>query len=240
MALLTVVTAKAGWDEQAVLARRLAADGFLLEKHAYLAQSTYTNGIFFDYNNDRLLDLLIIGRGGDWNIKADVNIVELYRNLGAEADYRLEKVTGTGLKAFTDEGYYNPVSVGDINHDGYADLLVMTYHSGRHVDLYLNDHGTGRFILQEALSFEGATNGSCMFGDLDADGWLDIEYSGYSDRTATCLKLYHNQHDGSFQDVSQNNVTGAFQGGSAFADINGDGQADVTDVNLLIDYILGK
>ena len=226
-ALLTSISTQAGWEEQAVLARRFTADGFELDKYAFLAPSAYTNGVFLDFNNDGLLDLLIVGRGGDWIIKADVNIVELYRNLGPDADYRLERVSYTGLQPFTDEGYYNPVSAGDVNHDGYTDLLVMTYHEGRHVDLYLNDEGSGRFIQQEGLDFEGATNGSCMLGDLDGDGWLDLEYSGYSDRTATCLKLYRNQCDGSFADVSQSNVTGAFQGGSALADINGDGLLDI-------------
>lgn len=225
--LMVTCDAMATWDEQAILARRLAADAFLLDKQAYLAQSAYTNGVFFDYNNDGLLDLLIVGRGGDWNIKADVNIVALYRNLGPDADYRFERVADSGLAAFTDEGYYNPVAAGDVNHDGYTDLLVMTYHDGRHVDLYLNDHGTGRFLRQDNIAFEGATNGSCMLGDLDGDGWLDVEYSGYSDRTATSLKLYHNNRDGSFADVSQTNVTGAFQGGSALADINGDGRLDI-------------
>ena len=226
-ACVAATTAWATWDEQAVLARRLSADAFLLDKQAYLAQSAYTNGVFFDYNNDGLLDLLIVGRGGDWTIKADVNMGALYRNLGAEADYRLQRVSDTGLLPFTDEGYYNPVSAGDVDHDGYTDLLIMTYHDGRHIDLYLNDNGTGRFIRQESVQFEAATNGSCMLGDLDGDGWLDVEFSGYSDRSATALKLYRNQHDGTFSDISQANVTGAFQGGSALADINGDGHLDI-------------
>ena len=118
--LLAVSAVKATWDEQAVLARRLTADAFLLDKDAYLAQSAYTNGVFFDYDNDGLLDLLIVGRGGDWNIKADVNIVALYRNMGPEADFHLQRITDCGLEPFTDEGYYNPVSAGDVNHDGYC------------------------------------------------------------------------------------------------------------------------
>ena len=222
-----VNSALAGWDEQAVLARRTSADGFILEKYAYLAQSTYTSGLFFDYNNDGQLDLLILGKGGDWNIHGDVRIVALYKNLGPEQDFRFERVMDTGLLEYADEGYYNPVSAGDYNHDGYTDLLVMTYHDGRHVDLYLNDHGTGHFVRQEDTDFEGATNGSVMFGDLDNDGWLDVEYSGYSNATATALKLYRNQGDGTFSDISQASVTGAFQGASALADINGDGRLDI-------------
>ena len=225
--LAFVNSARAGWDEQAVLARRTSADSFMLEKYAYLAQSTYTNGIFFDYNNDGQLDLLIVGKGGDWNIHGDVRIVALYKNLGPEQDFRFERVNDTGHLEYADEGYYNPVSVGDYNHDGYTDLLMMTYHGGRHIDLYLNDRGTGHFLRQENLEFEGATNGSAMFGDLDNDGWLDVEYSGYSNATATALKLYRNQHDGTFSDISHPSVTGAFQGGSALADINGDGRLDI-------------
>ena len=222
-----VNSALAGWDEQAVLARRTSADGFILEKYAYLAQSTYTSGLFFDYNNDGQLDLLILGKGGDWNIHGDVRIVALYKNLGPEQDFRFERVMDTGLLEYADEGYYNPVSAGDYNHDGYTDLLVMTYHDGRHVDLYLNDHGTGHFVRQEDTDFEGATNGSVMFGDLDNDGWLDVEYSGYSNATATALKLYRNQGDDTFSDISQASVTGAFQGASALADLNADGRMDI-------------
>ena len=47
--------------------------------------------------------------------------------------------------------------------------------------------------------FEGATNGSVMFGDLNNDGWLDIEFSGYSDRASTGIKTYINKRDGSFE-----------------------------------------
>lgn len=46
----------------------------------------------------------------------------------------------------------------------------MNYHEGRRVDLYLNDRGSGTFIHQEQQVFEGATNGSVMFGDLNNDG----------------------------------------------------------------------
>ena len=51
------------WDELAILARRNGDGTFTLEKDSYLAVSTYTNAVFFDYNNDGNLDLLIIGQG---------------------------------------------------------------------------------------------------------------------------------------------------------------------------------
>ncbi len=214
------------WDELAILARPNTDGTFTLEKYNFLQPSIYTNAVFFDYDNDENLDLLMVGQGGDWNISGDIKFVLLYRNLGEQEDFRFERVAETGFRQVRDEGFYNPVSVADYNRDGYTDVLVMNYHNGRHIDLYLNDKGTGRFILQEN-SFEGATNGSVMFGDLNNDGWQDIEYSGYSDRTSTCLKTYINQKDGTFADRTPEEVFGAFQGQSTLADINGDGTLDI-------------
>ena len=215
------------WDELAILVRRNSDGTFTLEKESYLPISTYTNAVFFDFNNDGNLDLLIMGQGGDWNVSGDVKIVALYRNLGEENDYRFEKVANPGFFPYKDEGFYNPISVGDYNHDGYTDVVVMNYHEGRRVDLYLNDRGSGTFIHQEQQVFEGATNGSVMFGDLNNDGWLDIEFSGYSDRASTGIKTYINKRDGSFADETPANIYGAFQGQSTLADINGDGTLDI-------------
>ena len=93
------------WDELAILVRRNSDGTFTLEKDSYLPISTYTNAVFFDYNNDGNLDLLIMGQGGDWNISADVKMVVLYRNLGADYDYRFEKVAAPGFLQYKDEGF---------------------------------------------------------------------------------------------------------------------------------------
>ena len=227
LALLAWMPATAHvWDELAILARPNDKGTFTLEKYSFLQPTTYTNAVFLDFDNDENLDLLIMGQGGDWNISGDTKFVTLYRNLGADEDFRFERVPDAGFLQRRDEGFYNPVSTGDFNHDGYTDVVIMSYQNGRHIDLYLNDKGTGRFIRQE-IDFEAATNGSVMFGDLNNDGWLDIEYSGYSDKTSTALKTYINQQNGSFADLTPDNLTGAFQGQSTLADINGDGTLDI-------------
>ncbi len=150
----------------------------------------------------------------------------LYRNLGAEQDYAFRAVNNTGLLQYRDEGFYNPISVGDYNHDGYTDVLLMCWRDGRKIDLYLNDKGTGRFILQD-INFVAATNGSVMFGDLNNDGWLDIEFSGYGDSSARTLKTYLNDGDGTFTDSTPSILQGAFQGQSSLVDVNGDGTLDI-------------
>ena len=76
------------WDELAILARPNDEGTFTLEKYSFLQPTTYTNAVFFDFDNDENLDLLIMGQGGDWNISGDTKIVTLYRNLGAGEDFR--------------------------------------------------------------------------------------------------------------------------------------------------------
>ena len=79
------------WDELAILARPNNEGTFTLEKYSFLQPTTYTNAVFFDFDNDENLDLLIMGQGGDWNISGDIKFVTLYRNLGPDEDFRFER-----------------------------------------------------------------------------------------------------------------------------------------------------
>lgn len=221
------------WDELAILARPNSEGTFTLERYCFLQPSIYTNAVFFDYDNDGNLDLLLMGQGGDWNISGDIKFLLLYRNMGAEEDYRFSRVTDTGFLQYRDRGFINPLSTGDYNHDGYTDVLVMNYQNGAHVDLYLNDGGTGRFIRQD-VSFEGVSNGSVMFGDVDNDGWLDIAYSGDGGNETGIVKIYRNRKDGGFEDATPEGLTGVYQGQSTLADIDGDGRLDLVCCGLRV------
>lgn len=228
----SLLPTKASWDELALLARGMADGTFLLEKQSRIQPSIYTVAVFFDYNNDGQLDLLMMGQGGDWVFSGKEKYLHLYRNLGPEADYDLRLVSETGIPQRRDEAYFNPITVGDVDHDGYTDIILMTHDGSRHVDYYRNEQGTGRFTL--AQSFERpATNGSVTLGDVDGDGWLDLFYTGYSDFTSREARLWRIQPPTSsllpptFHDATPSNVIGAWQGQSTMADIDGDGRLDL-------------
>lgn len=227
------------WNELAALVKNNGDGTFSLvqEYDANIQVTIWTNSVFFDYDNDGNLDLLVVGKGGDWRFPMSNKYAILYRNLGKEEDYLFEEVYNTGLKQECDEMYFNTISIGDYNNDGYNDVLIMCYDDyGRSIDLYRNDSGTGRFILQEnALpkettgslgKFHPASNGSVMFGDINNDGWLDIFYTGYSD-VSRGIRLYLNMQDGTFKDITPGNIEGSFESQSVLADINGDGTLDI-------------
>ena len=68
--------------------------------------------------------------------------------------------------------------------------------------------------------------------DYDGDGWLDIIKTNFSDDTPT---LYHNNHDGTFSDVTLEAGLGKntqFLGwGTVFVDIDNDGWPDIFMAN---------
>src|ERR1051325_5396819 len=76
----------------------------------------------------------------------------------------------------------------------------------------------------------------CAFFDYDNDGWMDIYLVNYglSDfykptKPTTRNALYHNNHDGTFTDVTEKAgvAAGTFGMGVAVGDFNNDGFADM-------------
>jgi len=145
-------------------------------------------GIFFDYDNDGLLDLFLAnvgvftkdeqGRGGYWvgvddafqgHLNADrTEHSVLYRNVG---DGRFEDVSqATGL---TEAGWNGDAVFADLNSDGFLDLYVANMQGDDR--FYLNQEGK-RFVEATADRF-GKTPWGTMgvkFFDFDNNGGLDL------------------------------------------------------------------
>ncbi len=157
----------------------------------------------------------------------------LYRGLG---DGRFEPSPLTDPVAL--EGQQaGGAAFADVDNDGWADLLVLTYDGPR---LFHND--AGRALVDVTASsgltaIEGAHPVSAAFADYDGDGLLDVFISNYG--CVRCLagptdevpsQLFHGLGGGRFADASHL-LGGAGPPGLSFvarwADLDGDGDPDL-------------
>lgn len=132
----------------------------------------------------------------------------------------------------------------DYNNDGKLDILLVRgstiekFRAGGDpvCALYRGD-GRGHFedVTQSSgISMSRGWGMGVAVADYDGDGWQDIYITGYGRNF-----LFHNRHDGSFEEVAgKTGVKGGSWGmGAAFADFDGDGNLDLYVANYL-DYPL--
>jgi enediyne biosynthesis protein E4 len=220
-----------------------------------LLEGTGAGCVWFDYNNSGLPSLYVVnGRPLDDSmhphpLKVKPNPAphnHLYRNDG-----------GGHFTDVTDNAGLNPDMYGmaaaaaDYDNDGHADLLVTGY--GKTI-LYHND-GNGHFtdVTEKAgIKVDGWAISSTWL-DYDKDGCLDLfigryvkfdpkyrafyaadNYPGPLDYEGETNKLYHNNCDGTFTDVTDKSGIGAYVGrtmGVTAADFDGDGWDDIYVAN---------
>jgi len=187
-----------------------------------IVESSGVGAAFLDYDQDGFIDLYVCN--GTW-VKGlnsgdepdDLPKNHLYRNLG---NGTFEDVTEKA--GLNDSWYSMGVTVGDYNNDGYPDLFVSNY--GANV-LYKND-GDGTFsnVTKKAKVAGKETDFSvgAVWLDYDNDSFLDLYVGNYLTfdpnykyyyapdgfpgplaYEAQHDVLYHNNGDGTFEDVTQ-------------------------------------
>ena len=176
-----------------------------------------------DYNNDGHPDILVLR--GAWAGKAGQQPNSLLRNRG---DGTFDDVT---FEAGLAEVNYPTQTAGwaDYDNDGDLDLFV-----GNESDITLQapsqlfqnrGDGTFRDVAAEAgVKFYAFTKG-VSWGDYDGDGFPDLYVSNFKSMN----RLYRNQRDGTFKDVTVE--LGVGQPKSSFPvwfwDYNNDGSLDL-------------
>jgi hypothetical protein len=200
----------------------------------------------FDYDNDGRLDLYLLQNGGP----ASRSTNRLYHQ---EADGSFKDVSaGSGLDV---AGYGMGVAIGDVNNDGWPDVLITEYGGLR---LFLNNgNGTFTDVTREAGLQSVLWGTSACFFDYDRDGWLDLVVVNYVDYSpsrpcgdsskrdychpnafsGTVAKLYRNLGSSGvvrFEDVTLKSGFGRVPGpglGVVCADFDGDGWPDIFVAN---------
>jgi hypothetical protein len=220
----------------------------------YYLETMGTGVAWLDYDQDGLMDLYFVQAGAtDAYNPAKPLRSALYHNNGDGTFTDVTEKAGLG-----GEGHYGQgVAVGDFDNDGYPDLLVTGY--GRAILYHNNGNGTFTDVTAKAgVGDEGEWSTSAGWFDYDKDGWLDLVILNYLDwnpkNNEWCgerapgyrsycspnnykgrkTKLYHNNHDGTFTDVSVKSGVGLPESkgmGLVLADFNNDGWPDIAIAN---------
>jgi hypothetical protein len=223
----------------------------------YTIEVTGNGCALFDYDRDGLLDILLVGGSTVENFaKGGDLLCRLYRNQG---NMRFEDVTGKAR--FTQKGWGMGVSIADVDNDGWEDAYVTGF--GSNVLFRNNGDGTFSDITKKAgVGDEGWSTGSA-FGDYDNDGFVDLfvvhylrldlgnlpehgsgplcryrgipVHCGPKGLPPETDRLYRNNRDGTFTDVSvKAGIIGErqFYGFSAlWTDYNDDARLDIFVAN---------
>jgi enediyne biosynthesis protein E4 len=220
----------------------------------YYLETMGTGVAWIDYDQDGLMDLYFVQSGATDAYKpAHPLRSALYHNNG---DGTFTDVTAKAKVG--GEGHYGQgVAVGDFDNDGFPDLYVTGYGSA----ILYHNNGDGTFTdvtAKAGVADQGNWSSSAGWFDFDKDGWLDLvvvnylEWSpkdnpwcgerkpGYRSYCAPGnykglrTKLYHNNHDGTFTDVSDKSGVGIPESkgmGVVLADFNMDGWPDIAIAN---------
>jgi hypothetical protein len=186
-----------------------------------IVESSGAGAAFLDYDQDGFIDLYVCN--GTWvkglsheEKPANISGNHLYRNLGNGTFQDVTKKADVG-----GPWYSMGVSVGDFNNDGYPDLFVSNY--GLNVLYKNNGNGTFSDVTKHAKVAGKETDFSvgAVWFDYDNDGFLDLYVGNYLNfdpnykyyyapdgfpgplaYDAQPDILYHNNGDGSFEDVT--------------------------------------
>ena len=213
----------------------------------YLPETLGPGLAFIDYDNDGWPDIFLVN-GSDWPGHVTKHSTpKLYHN-----NHNGTFTDVTAKAGLAVEMYGMGVSVGDYDNDGYDDLFVTAY--GQSHLFHNNGNGTFTDVTQKAgLGGVQEFSTSAAWVDYDKDGKLDLVVANYvqwSEKNdlyctldgksksyctpesykGTSVRLWHNNGNGSFSDVTQKAVLNDATSktlGIALLDYDNDGWPDL-------------
>ena len=192
--------------------------------HDYIVEAIGCGCAFIDYDNDGWMDIFVLS-GNTFGTSAPDATNRLYHN---NRDGSFTDVTEKA--GLIHNGWSCGVCVGDYNNDGFEDIFVSGW--GQNLFYHNNGDGTFTDVTKLAGLGDSAHRWStgCSFVDYNRDGHLDLFVSSYLEfdlahaphpgSSPLCMfrgigvncgprgfnhgqnKLYRNNGDGTFTDVS--------------------------------------
>ena len=149
-----------------------------------LTETLGAGGCILDYDNDGLMDLFLVagtghtrhyGKHSWWH---HVKGHGLFRNITQYAD-SLDFKNVSEASGFSVESWGMGCTAGDLNNDGYDELLITN--KGDNLLYRNNTDGTFTDVTEAAGLTGNYWSTSAVLGDFDNDGLLDIYIANYID-----------------------------------------------------------
>ena len=174
---------------------------------------------FADVDGDNDPDVLITGGG-----TSSIRISKLYINDGQG---NFSEMLGTPFAGVRNSS----IAFSDVDNDNDPDVLITGNIASRPIaKLYINN-GQGNFTEMIGTPFEGV-NGSIAFSDVDGDNDSDVLITGIDSSFQQISKLYTNDGQGNFTEMTGTPFEGVWESSIGFSDVDGDNDSDVLITGL--------
>jgi enediyne biosynthesis protein E4 len=212
-----------------------------------------------DFNNDGLDDVFLVSAGGPLNAPTEkLAPCELYENLGNGTFRKVDGFPETRIHGMA-------AAWADYDGDGYLDIIVTGFNTTL---LFHNEGGTGKFVRDTKFPNLPGFWSSASWGDYDNDRRPDLYLCNYvqynatetdrarlSSQVGTAVpftlnpssfepgrnRLFHNNGDGTFTDVSESLQVTDSTGrslGAVWHDFDDDGWLDLYVANDISENVL--
>ncbi|QHT69691.1 CRTAC1 family protein [Rhodocytophaga rosea] len=208
-------------------------------------------GVWQDFNKDGWVDLFI---GNESSGEDNIHPCELFLNNRDGTFTEVAKRAGVQVSTDGELYYVKGVTAGDYDNDGWPDLYLSAL-DDRNPNILFKNTGLSRDSIPQFVNVsqaaglgENISSFPTWFWDYDNDGWLDLFVAGFQRSVfwesitkdvaaeylglpfgAETARLYHNNADGTFSDVSEQvglkKITYAM--GANFGDFDNDGFLDM-------------
>ncbi len=178
-----------------------------------------------DYDRDGWVDFYVTDSKGKNS---------LYRNNG-DGSFHLSPLNE---QVALPNAYSNGATFADYDNDGWLDLYVANWGQDA---LFHNQNGQGFLNVTRQAGIDNDNNSkTASWGDFDSDGYLDLYVANWScypkcgrPLDGDTDRLYHNNGDGTFSNVTQYLRGGVNGAGfvATFHDYDNDGDQDIYLVN---------